>query len=68
MFVLRTSGVALGVLAAVPMFVYGLYLGTRHWPWLGAPKTKPSRVDTQGNFFGKNRQVGACCFGGVAVQ
>ena len=59
LFVFRASGVALGALGAVPMFVYGLYLGTRHWPWLDKSRARSARGDKQVNFFGRNRQVGA---------
>lgn len=62
LFVFRASGVALGALGAVPMFVYGLYLGTRHWPWLDKSRARSARGDKQVNFFGRNRQVGACFF------
>lgn len=57
-FVFRFSGVALGGLGAIPMFVYGLYLGTRHWPWFGTRETKLARGNEQLDFFGKERQVG----------
>eukprot|EP00752_Nemacystus_decipiens_P001534 g1504.t1 len=57
LFVFRASGFALGALAAVPMFVYGLCLGTRHWPWPKTPQTRLGRGDKQVNFFGIKRQV-----------
>lgn len=63
--VFTASGVALGALAAVPMFVYGLYLGTRHWPWLETSRTKSATGGQQLRFFGRNRQVSV---GGLRVD
>eukprot|EP00903_Cladosiphon_okamuranus_P013588 g12655.t1 len=57
LFLLKASAVAWGALAAVPMFVYGLFLDTRHWPWLETPRTPSARGDERGDFFGRTRQV-----------
>lgn len=44
------------------MFVYGLYFGTRHWPWLGTRGTDSARGNKQLSLFGRERQVGAILF------
>ncbi|CAN0016402.1 unnamed protein product, partial [Scytosiphon promiscuus] len=56
LFVVTFSGAALGALGAVPMFVYGLHLGTRHWPWLKTSKAA-SVPRERVKLFGRRRQV-----------
>lgn len=60
-FVVGLSGVALGALGAVPMFVYGLYLGTQRWAWFKTPEARAARRENQINFFGRERQVVQTC-------
>ena len=65
LFVVKLSGVALGALGAIPMFVYGLYLSTQRWPWLRKPESQSARREKQLNFFGRERQVGCGFFATV---
>ncbi|CAN0392669.1 unnamed protein product, partial [Ectocarpus fasciculatus] len=56
-FVLSFPGICLGAAGAVPMFVYGLYLGTQNWPWLKRREKKAAANNKELNLFGGRRQV-----------
>ncbi|CAM9548887.1 unnamed protein product [Ectocarpus sp. 8 AP-2014] len=56
-FVLSFPGIGLGAAGAVPMFVYGLYLGTQNWPWLKRREQKAAADNEELNLFGGRRQV-----------
>ncbi|CAM9450891.1 unnamed protein product [Ectocarpus sp. 12 AP-2014] len=55
-FVLTFPGIGLGVAGAVPMFVYGLYLGTQNWPWLKRHEQEAAADSKELNLFGRRRQ------------
>ncbi|CAM9203840.1 unnamed protein product [Ectocarpus sp. 13 AM-2016] len=55
-FVLSFPAIGLGVAGAVPMFVYGLYLGTQNWPWLKGHEQEAAAGNKELNLFGRRRQ------------